>query len=419
MDETESAGDRGWAAQLVASALVGVATAVIILVVKQFVVEAEKELLKAEPWAIAVVLMVGSVVTVTVVRFFAGRSPSTTDRYIEQFHDEPDGIEVRHAPGRLLASVTTGASGIPMGLEGPAVYAGSAVATFVKLRARLFAAVDLHSLLVAGAAAGVAAVFKAPLAGVIFALEAPHRRTSVHSLAVPALVGATVGYLTLIVVKGTEPELPVAPIDISTGYIFGAIVLGLVCGVCARGFAFLIHHAERFATRGPVAVRGVSAGALLVAVFVIGRMLTGENVAVTAGFNATRWALDPSHSIPLLGAVLAVRVVATGVAVGGGMVGGLFVPLLAMGGIIGAVFADVASVDETSLYVLVGGAAFLGAGYGAPLAAVAFVAEITGSPGFLIPGLVAVAAAVLVTSGWTVSPAQDLSADPADSGRVS
>ncbi|MDH3705576.1 MAG: chloride channel protein [Acidimicrobiia bacterium] len=395
-----------WVRMLVASALVGLVTGVVILAVKIAVQESEKELLKADPWVIAGVLMVGAIATVVIVRFFAGRSPSTTDRYIEQFHDDPDGIEVGRAPGRLVASVTTGASGIPMGLEGPAVYAGSAVATGVKRWVKPLTAVDRHTLLVAGAAAGVAAVFKAPLAGVIFALEAPYRRTFVHSAVMPALVGSTVGYLTLIAVKGTEPEFPLESIDITTGYVFGAAVLGVACGVLARGFAFLIHRAEHYATRGPVLVRCVVAGGLLVGVFVVGRALTGENVAITAGFNASEWALDPSHSVGLLLAVLAVRMVGTGVAVGGGMVGGLFVPLLAMGAIVGALFADVASVEETGLYVIVGGAAFLGAGYGTPLAAVAFVAEITGLPGFIIPGLVAVAAGQLVMSNRTVSPAQ-------------
>ena len=395
-----------WVRMVVASALVGLATGLVILAVKVTVQESEKELLKAEPWVIAVALMVGAVATVLIVRYLGGGSPSTTDRYIEQFHDEPDNIDVSHAPGRLLGSVTTGASGMPMGLEGPAVYAGSALATAVKRWARPFASVQLEILLIAGAAAGVAAVFKAPLAGVLFALEAPYRKTFLHSGMLPALVGSTVGYLTLIVVKGVEPEFPAGPVDISPGYLFGAIVVGAICGLGARAFARLIHEAEHWATREPALVRGLVAGGLLVAMFVVGRALTGENVAVTAGFNASKWALDPSHSIPLLLAVLGVRVVVTSVAVGGGMVGGLFVPLLAMGAIVGSLFADVASVDDTSLYVIIGGAAFLGAGYGAPLTAVAFVAEITGQPGFIIPGLIEVTAAVLVMKNRTVSPAQ-------------
>ena len=395
-----------WVRMIVGSAFVGLVTGLVILAVKVAVEEANKELLQAEPWVIAVVLMAGSMVTVLVVRFFAGRSPSTTDRYIEQFHDDPDGIDVRHAPGRLVASVTTGASGVPMGLEGPAVYAGSAAATVVRRWLRPFASVDMHALLVAGAAAGVATVFKAPLTGVIFALEAPHHNTFERSAVVPALVGSTVGYLTLIVVKGTDPMFPVDDLDITVGYVFGAAVLGVICGACARGFAHLVHRAEHYATREPTLVRGLIAGAVLVGMFLLGRALTDENVAITAGFNATKWALDPQNSIPLLLAVLGIRVVATAVAVGGGMVGGLFVPLLAMGGIVGAIVADVGSVEETGLYVLIGAAAFLGAGYGTPIAALAFVAETTGLPGFLIPGVVAVAAAQLVMSNRTVSPAQ-------------
>ncbi len=395
-----------WVRMIVGSALVGLVTGVVILGVKVAVEEANKELLTAEPWVISLVLMAGAVATVSIVRFFAGRSPSTTDRYIEQFHDEPDGIEVAHAPGRLVASVTTGASGVPMGLEGPAVYAGSAVATAVRRWVRPLTSVEMHALLVAGAAAGVATVFKAPLTGVVFALEAPYRNTFERSAVVPALVGSTVGYLTLISVKGTDPMFQIADLDITVGYVFGAAVLGVICGACARAFAHLVHRAEHFATREPWIVRGLGAGAVLVGMFLLGRVLTDDNVAVTAGFNATEWALDPGHSLPLLLAVLGIRVIATAVAVGGGMVGGLFVPLLAMGGIVGAIVADVGSVEETALYVLVGGAAFLGAGYGTPIAALAFVAETTGLPGFLIPGVVAVAAAQIVMSNRTVSPAQ-------------
>ncbi len=395
-----------WAPMLVGSAVVGLVTGLVILGVKVAVQESEKELLKAQPWVISVVLMAGAVATVLIVRYVAGRSPSTTDRYIEQFHPDTTAIDPMHAPGRLAASISTGASGAPMGLEGPAVYAGSAVATALRRSVPWLRHVDLHLLMVAGAAAGVAAVFKAPLAGVLFALEAPYRRSSVHSAVIPGLVGSTVGYLTLIVVKGTEPQFPVGPVDIDTGHMFGAAALGVFCGVGARAFVFLIHRAERVARREPAVARGFVAGAALVGLLLLGRALTGENVAITAGFNASEWALDPSHSLALLLAVLGVRLVATTVAVGGGMVGGLFVPLLAMGTILGSAFADLTSVEETALFVVVGGAAFLAAGYGAPLTAVAFVAEITGQPGIIIPGLIAVTTAELVMANRTVSPAQ-------------
>ena len=407
--EEEALVPHQWARMVVGSAVVGLITGLVILAVKTIVSESEKELLKAEPWVIAVALLVGSVVTVLVVRFAAGRSPSTTDRYIDQFHEAPDGIELRNVPGRLAASVTTGASGIPMGLEGPAVYAGSAVATWIRRRVPSLSGVELRALLVAGAAAGVAAVFKAPLAGAIFALEVPYRRTFAHSAVIPALVGSAVGYVTLIVVKGTDPEFPQQAVDLTTGLIIAAAALGVVCGLAARAFAALIHRAEVMATREPAVVRGVVAGGLLVGMFVLGRILTGENVAVTAGFNAAEWALDPTHSIPLLLAVLGLRVVVTSAAVGGGMVGGLFVPLVAMGAIAGNLVAEVVGVsvvDETVLYVVVGAAAFLGSGYGTPMAAVAFVAEITGQPGFIIPGFIAVVAGQLVMSNRTVSPSQ-------------
>jgi CIC family chloride channel protein len=395
-----------WVRTVAGSALAGLGTGLVILGVKVLVEDSTSELLASAPWVIGSLLFVGAVVTSILVRFVAGGSSSTTDRYIEQFRRAPDGIDVARSPGRLAAAITTGASGAPMGLEGPAVYAGGAVATAMRRWLRPFATVEMHALLVAGAAAGVATVFKAPLTGVLFALEVPARNTFERSAVIPALIGSTVGYLTLISVKGTEPVFPVASVEITVGYVFGAVVVGLLCGLGARTFAWVVHRAERMATRGPAVVRGLLGGAALVAVFVVGRILTGENVAITAGFNATEWALDPENSVALLLAVLAVRVVATTVAVGGGMVGGLFVPLIAMGGMVGAAVADLGNVEETSLYVLIGGAAFLAAGYGTPLAALAFVAESTGLPGFLLPGVVAVTAAQIVMSNRTVSAAQ-------------
>jgi hypothetical protein len=80
--------------------VVGFVTGLIMVVVKVVVHDVEEELLEAEPWIITVVLAVGATTTVLVVRYLAGRSPSTTDRYIEQFHDDPNGVDVRYAPVR-------------------------------------------------------------------------------------------------------------------------------------------------------------------------------------------------------------------------------------------------------------------------------------------------------------------------------
>src|SRR5690606_13485595 len=113
------------------------------------------------------------------------------------------------------------------------------------------------------------------------------------------------------------------------------------------------------------------------------------------GYDVVRWAVDPANGAWLVLAILLVRVGAVMATYGGGGVGGLFIPLVVTGALTGRVAGDVLSVDA-DLLVVVGMAAFLGAGYRTPLAGVMFVAETTGSPAFVVPALVATAASQLL-----------------------
>jgi CIC family chloride channel protein len=134
--------------------------------------------------------------------------------------------------------------------------------------------------------------------------------------------------------------------------------------------------------------------------------LTGESVTTGPGYDAIRWALDPARSTWLVAAVLVLRCVATSTAVAGGGVGGLFIPLVVAGALTGRVVGGAVNALDTSLFTVVGAAAFLGAGYRVPLAAVVFVAEATGRPGFVVPGLLAAVAAELVMGRYSVTAYQ-------------
>jgi CBS domain-containing protein len=84
------------------------------------------------------------------------------------------------------------------------------------------------------------------------------------------------------------------------------------------------------------------------------------------------------------------------------------VPLVVQGALLGSAVSALvhASPENASLFPLLGVAAFLGAGYRVPLAAVVFVAESTGRPGFVVPGLIAAASSQLLMGRWSVSPYQ-------------
>src|SRR4051812_26824888 len=89
-------------------------------------------------------------------------TPATADEYLKAFHDRTGRLDLRQAPWKMLAAISTLGFGGPLGYEGPSIYAGAAVGSGLQHRLRrFFTAEDANVLLVAGAAAGVAAIFKA------------------------------------------------------------------------------------------------------------------------------------------------------------------------------------------------------------------------------------------------------------------
>jgi CIC family chloride channel protein len=334
-------------------------------------------------------------------------TPSTADEYIKNFHDRSRPLSLRPVAGRLLAGAATLGSGGSLGFEGPSLYLGASVGTAIQHRwRRWFTRADSKVLMVAGAAAGVAAIFKAPATGAIFALEVPYRDDTARHMLLPALLGAATGYLAFVALIGTEPLFVVdgsPPFNLKE--LGGAAVLGLVCGLGARAYAALITQAKALALRGHPAVRIGVAGAALAGLLVASNQIFGEGLSSGSGYRTLEWVTEPGHSIALVLALLAFRVAATSATLAGGGVGGLFVPLVIAGALIGDA-GGIAIGDTTNLFPLIGIAAFLGAGYRTPLAGVVFVAEATGRPGFIVPGLIASVAAQLVMGDVSVSPYQ-------------
>ena len=397
---------RRWVLRLAVSAMIGVVTGLVVLVLEHTVDDILKEIFEAPVWVPAAVVAAGAIVTAVITRFLSGNETATTEVYVEEFHRDHPALEPKHAPGRLLAAFTTLASGAPLGMEGPAVYTGSVVAGLVHRRRPQLTAETHHALLVAGAAAGIAAVFKAPAAGAIFAMEVPFRGRLAGERVLPAIFGSAAGYLTMATIDGVKPELEVPLIELTTGRVLGSILLGLVVGVAALGVIGLVNAAESLHHRFPAWIRALVAGAALAGLYAAGRGMTGEPVALASGNSVIDWALQPDHAVAVLVGVFQLRAVGPAVSIAGGGVGGLFIPLMAAGAVVGRMFSDAVNVEDLSLYVIVGAAGMLGAGYAVPLTGVVFVAEYTGQATVIVPALVAMAAIRVVVGARSVSPNQ-------------
>jgi CIC family chloride channel protein len=274
---------------------------------------------------------------------------------------------------------------------------------------RHFSADDAKVLLVAGAAAGVAAIFKAPATGLVFALEVPYQEDFARRMLLPAAVAAATSYLTFVAFRGTEPILAVrgaAPFDLRD--LGGALVVGVLCGAGARLFTSALRVAKRVADRTHPVARPIAAGLALSGLAAIGFAIFDRGLTLGAGYDTLRWALDPTRSVALVVALLLLRAAATVVTVAGGGVGGLFIPLVIEGALVGRAVGGVfrSAASGSTFFPLIGVAAFLGAGYRVPLAGVMFVAESTGRPGFVVPALLASVVAQLFMGNESASAYQ-------------
>lgn len=396
---------RVLALSLLVGVLAGAAVAALEQVVGLWLLD---RTLRLPGWPRGLVPAVGLVVAWAALRWLGrGASPATADEYLHSYHDLDGAVVADVAPAKLVATAATLGSGASLGFEGPAIYLGSLVGGIVGHRMRrLIGPGDRRTLLVAGAAAGVAAIFKTPATGAVFALEVPyHDDTASHAIG-PAIIGAAAGYVTFAVFFGFGRLFPIAgSAPIGVDHLLGAVGLGLAAGLGARGFAHCVRWAKSINARVAPSVRIGVAGAVLAGLSWLTWSVFDAPLSMGTGASAILWASAPGRAVGLLVLLVVVRLVGTTVSLGGGGAGGVFIPLFAEGWLLGAILA-VLLHDQSLLYPAIGAAAFLGAGYRVPIAAVVFVAESTGRPGFIVPALVATAVAMLAMGSWSVTPFQ-------------
>ena len=396
---------------MVLSIVTGALVGLLVAVFEQLTVEVLLErLLEGPLWWQASAPFVGLVAAVGILRYIGrGATPSTSDEYVRAFHERHPRLPLSQLPAKLLAGVATIGLGGSVGLEGPSVYAGATVGHSTQgLFSRWLRREETKMLLTAGAAAGIAAVFKTPATGVIFALEAPYRDDVARRALLPALLASASGYLVYVAALGTDPVIDLGShdSDLSIIHLGGGALLGLVAGLGGRGFAWLVRQAKGLEQRYPISVRILVGGAVLAGLVVATEAVFDQPLSLGPGVEATEWLQDDDHTLLLIGSLLAFRVVATLTTVGAGGAGGLFIPLAVQGVIVGSFMGQALGTADIGLYRTLGLAAFLGAGYRAPITAVMFVAESTGTSAFVVPALIAAAVSQLVTGSSSVASYQ-------------
>ena len=309
---------------VVVAVIVGAITGLFVAGFERLVVDVMyRHILELRPWAIAFIPAFGLIAAVLSRKIISpGTDAATADEYLHSFHDRRYPLRWRPFAARTVAAVTTLGCGVPMGLEGPSMYAGATVGSNIQRKLpRTFRDADRRVLLVAGAAAGVAAIFKAPATGAVFAIEVPYQDDVARRMLLPALVASATGYLTFVAINGTGALFPIdGTPEFSIRDLLGAMGVGVVAGVVARGFSWMLRRAKRLSSiRRPYLLALIS-GAALAAMFAAARVLTGQSLLVGPGYDVVVWASETRHSAWILVAILCLRCAATTAAVAGGRV---------------------------------------------------------------------------------------------------
>lgn len=361
------------------------------------------------PWAVPLVTCGGALVAGLLVAAFAPEAKGHgTDAAIHAVHHEPTALRGRVALVKIVASSLVIGSGGSGGREGPAAQISATVVSMLCGRFRVPRR-DARIAVSAGMAAGIGAIFRAPLGGALLGAELLYRNDLEADAIMPSLVSSITAYAVFGAVNGFQPifgTMSALTFTHPVTLVWFAL-LGVAAGLAGRVYAGLFQRGGAALRRLPVpaallpALGGLAVGLLGLAVpAALGTGYGWVQLEMRAGrlLAAPLWLV---LVIPL------VKVLATTLSIGSGGSGGVFGPGMVVGGCTGgALWRVLAALPWTGAspapYVIVGMIACFGAIAHAPLGVMLMVAEMTGNLSLLAPAMIAVAIATLVVGERTI-----------------
>jgi chloride channel protein, CIC family len=351
-----------------------------------------------------------ALISAWLVRRFSPQASGSGIPYVEAVLNE----EIPQAPLHVIwvkfcGGVLAIGSGLALGREGPSVQMGASVAHLVANICRREWP-DCRVLLAAGAGAGLATAFNAPLAGAIFVLEELVRRFELH-IAVAALGASAAAIAVARMFLGAAPDFHVEALAYSSVEAQPLLfLLGAVAALAAiaynRALLKAIAAAERLA-RLSVELRAGLIGAA------VGTLAWCAPSVVGGGDAITQRSLIGAETLSVLPLFFLLRFVLGTVSYAAGTPGGLFAPLIALGAQLGLFFGLLCrlafpEVDiQAEGFAVVGMAAFFTGVVRAPLTGIVLVTEMTANATMLLPMLVACFPAMLVPTLLRETPIYD------------
>jgi len=376
------------------------------------------------PWLLLLAPALGGLASGLLVYHFAPEAEGHgTDAAIRAYHRGRGVIRARIPAVKMLASALTLGSGGSAGREGPIAQIGagfgSLLGTLLRRSER-----ERSVLLAAGVSAGIGAIFRAPLAGAIFAAEVLYREPDIEAeVVVPALLSSIVSYSIYCSVHGfghlftgTAGFAFDQPASLAC---FG--VLGLVTAFGGIAFVTTFDRVTRAFGRWsiPNHVKPAIGGLLVGVLGLVGYEIAADPSALAvmgSGYGTLQRAVSEVSAIgPPLAILLFValgKIVTTSVTIGSGGSGGVFGPSMVIGGCFGAVvgtlfhtwFPEV--VPNVGPFTIVGMAGFFAGVAKTPISTLLMVGDLTGNYSLLLPSMLVVCLSMIIVHRWTIYPEQ-------------
>ncbi len=328
-----------------------------------------------------------------------------TDAAIDAYHRKGGFMRSRVPFIKTIASVftiTTGGSG---GREGPIAQIGAGFGSFLATTLKLSDR-ERRIMMAAGVGAGVGSIFRAPLAGALFAAEVLYRDPEFESeVIIPAGISSVVAYCLFCLVFGwgslfESPDFLFRnPLELGP-YLVLSLVLVATGVLYIKSFYGLIGIFKSIKIPNHIkpAIGGLCTG-------IIGFFLP-QTLAFGYGF--AQKALYNELTIPFLFFLAIGKIFTTSFSIGSGGSGGVFGPSIviggAMGGVVGKIFHQIMPgiVTEPGAFVVVGMAGFFTAVSNTPISTIIFVSEMTDSYQLLLPSLLVCSVSYLAARKWTI-----------------
>ncbi|EDP75239.1 chloride channel protein [Hydrogenivirga sp. 128-5-R1-1] len=362
------------------------------------------------PYLLPLTVALGGLVSGLLAHFLSPESAGVgTDAAIRAYHNK-DRLSIKSSVVKLVTSAITIGTGGTSGREGPIALIGAGVGSTVGELFRLNSK-ERRTALAVGLGAGIAAIFKAPLAGAIISAEVFFRRDFEIEAMIPGFIASVTSYSIFGLFFGFQPifsaEIPKL-LNVQPFSLLAYAGLGFVCAIVVRVFTFVFFKVkEEFdKPRLPTYLKPALGG------FVAGLIGAFVPVAIGNGYGWLQLILDGKLN-DLTFIVLGALAVMLGVSftLGSGMSGGVFGPSVMIGGLVGAAYSLALNQHYSlSLHVpsftIVGMVSLFAGAAKAPLSTLILIAEMTGGYELLVPAMVSVFISYFLSGKKSIFPSQ-------------